>query len=150
MSKITEKTATTDEAEIAYLEANDMMILPKEQRGKFLPDDDPKRLDGFRRPVCYWMHADQSIRRAFIMLPKGIKQHGELKDHPLCFYRLQTSGDLHKLRVLDEIVFISHDFSWIHEARVTHASERVTLRHYGTQTALDWTAPNVQPAKVAA
>jgi hypothetical protein len=31
------------------------------------------------------MHADQSIRKAFLMLPAGIKQHTALYEHPLVF-----------------------------------------------------------------
>jgi hypothetical protein len=149
MSKVEVKTTSTDEEEKAFLEANKMMILLKDQRNRFLPDDNAKRLDGFRRPVRFWMHEDQSIRKAFLMLPEGIKRHQDIYEHPLCFYRIMVD-ETHKLRVLDEVMFIAQDFSWVHEARVTHASDRVTLKPHGTETELDWSQPQQTAAKAAA
>jgi hypothetical protein len=34
---------------------------------------------------------------------------------------------------MDEVRFIAHDYSWIHDCMVTHASDRVTLKPYGTE-----------------
>ena len=138
----------SDEAKIELLELNNMMLTLKDQRNRFLPDDEPTRLDGNRRPVRFLMHADQTMRDVILMLPAGIKSHNDIHENPLCLHRIMLDNDL-RLKVTDKVTFMAHDFTWMHRAVVTCLTPFVRLKPEGTAVELEWSKPQVVAVKAA-